>query len=72
LGGQPVKNFERVDTRPGYDKYGKIVHMVTSGGYVMVKRPRTTPFVLSLKEWARISKTPDLFGPSESEGNGDE
>ena len=34
-----MKNFERVDVRPAYDEHGKIVHMVTSGGYVMVKRP---------------------------------
>lgn len=53
-----MKNFERVDTRPGYDERGKIVHMVTSGGYVMVRRPRCIPFVLALKEWARIPKEP--------------
>jgi hypothetical protein len=51
-----MKQFERVDSAPGYDKHGKIVHMVTSGGYVMVKRPRCMPFVLSLKEWAQIPK----------------
>ena len=51
-----MKQFERVDTSPGYDEHGKIVHMVTSGGYVMVKRPRCAPFVLSLKQWAKIPK----------------
>ena len=54
-----MKNFERVDTCPAYDHYGKILHMVTSGGYVMVKRKGARPFVLSLKEWARLSKEPD-------------
>jgi hypothetical protein len=53
-----MKSFERVDTRPGYDDHGKIVHMVTSGGYVMVKRPRCMPFILTLKEWAKIPKQP--------------
>ena len=53
-----MKTFERVDTRPGYDTTGKILHLVTSGGYVMVKRPRERPYVLTLKEWARISKEP--------------
>lgn len=53
-----MKNFERVDTRPAYDEHGKIMHMVTSGGYVMVKRPRCTPVVLSLKQWAKLSKEP--------------
>jgi hypothetical protein len=51
-----MKNFERVDIRPAYDAHGKIVHMVTSGGYVMVKRPHAMPFVLSLKEWAKLPK----------------
>lgn len=54
-----MKNFERVDTRPGYDRYGKILHMATSGGYVMVHRPRALPFVLSLKQWAKIPKEPN-------------
>lgn len=53
-----MKSFERVDTRPGYDWTGKIVFMCQSGGYVMVKRPRRMPFVLTLKEWAKVSKTP--------------
>lgn len=53
-----MKQFERVNPSPGYDAHGKIVHMVTSGGYVMVKRPRCAPFVLTLKEWAKIPKEP--------------
>jgi len=53
-----MKQFERVDTRPAYDALGKIIHMVTSGGYVMVKRPRCVPFVLTLKEWAELPKEP--------------
>lgn len=53
-----MKNFERVDTAAAYDEHGKIMHMVTSGGYVMVKRPRAMPFVLTLKEWAKLPKQP--------------
>lgn len=50
---------ERVDTSPGYDHLGKISHMVTSGGYVMVHRPRAMPFVMSIKEWAKLPKHPN-------------
>jgi len=61
-----VKNFERVDTRPAYDAHGKIVHMITSGGYVMVKRPHRRPFVLNLRDWARLPKEPTASSPGES------
>lgn len=30
--------------------------MARSGGYVMVKKPRAAPFVLSEKEWAALDK----------------
>lgn len=53
-----MKAFERVDPSPAYDQTGKIIHLCTSGGYVMVKRPRCIPFVLTLKEWARLPKEP--------------
>ncbi len=51
-----MKAFEMVDQRDAYDSTGKIMFLCRSGGYVMVKRPRAIPFVLSLKEWAKISK----------------
>ncbi len=51
-----MKAFERIDQRDAYDSTGKIMFLCRSGGYVMVKRPRATPFVLSLKEWAKISR----------------
>lgn len=63
-----MKAFERVDTRPAYDKLGKIQHMVTSGGYVMVRRPRCMPFVLTLKEWARLPKEPAAQKIAEGDG----
>ena len=63
-----MKQFERVDTAPAYDDYGKIIHMVTSGGYVMVKRPRCTPFVLTLKEWARLGKQPFVQAAKKPKG----
>lgn len=53
-----MKAFEKVDVRPAYDQHGKIQHLVTSGGYVMVKRPRAVPFVLTLKQWAKLPKEP--------------
>jgi hypothetical protein len=51
-----MKNFERVDPRPGYDHIGKIVYMTQSGRYVMVRRPRGAPFCLTLKYWAKLPK----------------
>jgi hypothetical protein len=36
------------------DDNGEIRYMCRSGGYVMVRRPRAMPFVLSEKEWARL------------------
>ena len=38
------------------------MHMVTSGGYVMVKRRGCVPFVLGLKEWAKLPKEPATAG----------
>ncbi|UVS93517.1 hypothetical protein [Burkholderia glumae] len=40
-----------IDTQPREDHLGKIVFMVRSGGYVMCKRPRCIPFVLTEKRW---------------------
>ena len=54
-----MKNFERVNTEPGYDHCGRINFMCQSGGYVMVKRARAVPFVLTLKDWAKLPKTAD-------------
>ena len=53
-----TKYYERVDTRHAYSNGVKVVHMVTSGGYVMVKEAHQRPFVLTLKEWARLPKEP--------------
>ncbi len=44
------------DTRPAYDHHGKIVFMARSCGYVMARRPRCIPFVLSEKEWRKLPK----------------
>ncbi len=53
-----AKSYERIDPRPAYSNGVKVIHMVTSGGYVMVKEARQRPFVLTLKEWARLPKEP--------------
>lgn len=45
-----------IDYSPRQDDLGKIVFMVRSGGYVMCKRPRCAPFVLTEKEWDRLPK----------------
>ena len=58
-----AKGWERVDHRPAYTSHGvKVIHMVTSGGYVMVKEARQRPFVLTLKEWANLTKEPPKGG----------
>ena len=36
------------------DKYGPIRLMTSAGGYVMVRRPRCAPFVLSIKEYEAL------------------
>jgi hypothetical protein len=54
-----MKRYEAVDHRPGYDRHGKINHMVSSGGYVMVHRPRCMPFVMTIKDWAKLPKEPN-------------
>jgi hypothetical protein len=48
-----------IDTGPREDRHGKIVFMVRSGGYVMCKRPRAGPFVVTEKEWARMPRLGD-------------
>lgn len=53
-----MKKFEKVNTAPAYDEHGQIRFMCESGGYVMVRRPRYIPFVLTLKEWAKLPKQP--------------
>lgn len=37
---------------------GRVRLMSRSGGYVMVRRPRAMPFVLTEKEWARMPLWP--------------
>lgn len=45
-----------IDPAPAYDIYGRLTFMVRSGGYVMVKRPRCAPFVMTEKEWRKLPK----------------
>lgn len=45
-----------IDPAPAYDCRGKITFMVRSGGYVMCKRPRAVPIVLSEKDWRKLPK----------------
>lgn len=33
---------------------GRLRFMARSGGYVMVRRPRCSPFVLTEKEWGKL------------------
>ena len=41
-----------------HDIRGKLRCMVVVDGYVMVRRPRAIPFVLSLKDWLLLSVDP--------------
>ena len=45
-----------INTHDAYDAHGPIKYMTRSGGYVMVRRPRCAPFVLSEKDWRRLPK----------------
>jgi hypothetical protein len=42
-------------TKDKQDEHGRIVFMTRSGGYVMCRRPRCLPFVLSEKQWGKLS-----------------
>lgn len=39
-----------------YDRGGKLTAMATADGYVMVRRPRCMPFVVSLRFWSNLPK----------------
>lgn len=45
-----------INTADAYDASGPIKYMTRSGGYVMVRRPRCAPFVLSEKDWRKLPK----------------
>jgi hypothetical protein len=45
------KKWSYRDLDPGH---GVLRFMARSGGYVMVRRPRCAPFVLTEKEWAKL------------------
>lgn len=55
-----------IDTTRRYDQYGEIRYMTRSGGYVMCRRPRCMPFVLSEKDW---NKLPTQSSVASKEGN---
>ena len=40
------------------DVYGRVAAMAVVDGYVMCRRPRAVPFVMSVAEWARRARTP--------------
>lgn len=46
-------NFDPRD-RCGSPLPDRIRLMARSGGYVMVRKPRATPFVLTEKQWAKL------------------
>ena len=55
---EAVRSFI-IDTRDAYDRHGVIKYMTRSGGYVMARRPRAMPFVLSEKDWRKLPKNSD-------------
>ncbi len=50
---------DRIDLKP-HCAGDRIRLMARSGGYVMVRKPRCMPFVLSEKEWAKLPLYTDL------------
>lgn len=41
-----------------YDRYGPIRKMAEADGYVMIRRPRATPYAISQKEWDALAREP--------------
>lgn len=41
-----------------YDEHGKITCMCWCATHVMVRRPRCSPFVLTVLQWAELSRHP--------------
>ncbi len=58
---------DRCDNRTASSDYNldRVRLMARSGGYVMVRKPRCTPFVLTEKAWAKL---PLYLPPAPGEG----
>jgi len=59
-----MNKFEAGETR--YDYIGPIRAMAVHGNWVMCRRPRATPWCLSVKDWDKLMLTADLVGKSEA------
>ncbi len=46
--------FVPFDWGPKVDDIGKLWALARSGGYVMVWRPHSAPFVMTEKEWKKL------------------
>ncbi|MBC8642964.1 hypothetical protein IAG25_40100 [Caballeronia sp. EK] len=57
-----------IDTKGRYDKHGEIRYMTRSGEYVMCRRPRCMPFVLSEKDWNTLPNQPESSASSKEGG----
>jgi hypothetical protein len=57
---EPAAPPEAGQTR--YDATGPIRCMAVAGGYLMVRRPRAAPFVVSAREWLLLAAAPVLPG----------
>jgi hypothetical protein len=53
-----------------YDKHGRIRLMAEADGYVMVRRPRAYPFVLSRKEFDALPLQELVEAPPDREVQG--
>jgi len=53
-----ASSWKPIDKCDRFDENGRIMFMVESGGYVMCKRPRCMPFVVSIKAWEKMSFKP--------------
>jgi hypothetical protein len=59
-----MSESKRFDTRDRFDERGLIKFMAQADGYVMVRRPRGMPFVLTANKWIsqRIAPFPSASG----------
>ena len=53
-----------------YDEHGPIVLMAEVDGYLMVRRPRMHPGVMTVKEWLALDPNPPSAG-QETQSNAD-
>lgn len=53
--GSDLKREWREIYEPRSDEHGPLVYMANADGYVMVRRPRAVPFVMTETGWRKLA-----------------